>query len=270
MPYVAGVSAGAPTVVPMSTAADHFTAFVDATPLSTRLLAGESPARFRRRLLLERAAYLILTSDLTVLEIAHDSGFTGQATFATAFRQEFGSLPSVWRAEPTSYVIDAPGDVHFHPPAGLVLPAQHRMDGVDLVVEMVEHHVRLLGELVDQAQLVSDDDLDRGDLRASLSGLIDQLETLTATVHAGGTVAVDPYASVTAMRRRLDRIGPAFVDDVSRLAATGRFDESFVDAFSPSPRAQSYGAMVAYALTEGSHLRLLALARLRECGVAPS
>lgn len=247
----------------MTAAADHFTAFVDATPLSARMLAGESPARFRRRLLLERAAYLVLTSDLTLLEIAHDSGFTGQATFATAFRQEFGSLPSVWRAEPTSYVIDAPGEVHFHPPAGLLLPARHRMDAVDLIVEMVERHVRLLGELVDRAQLDSDDDLDRADLRATLSGLIDQLETLSA-VHAGGAVAVDPHASVTAMRRRLGRVGPAFVDDVSRLAATGRFDETVVDAFSPRPQVQSYGAMVAAVLTEGSHARLLALARLRD------
>lgn len=254
----------------MTTPADHFTAFLDETTLSSRMLGGEPRARFRRRILLERAAYLVLTTDRTLLEIAHDSGFTGQATFATAFRQEFGALPSVWRAEPTSYVIDAPGDVHFHPPAGLLLPARHRTDGVDLVVEMVERHVRLLGELVDRAQLVSDDDLDRTDLRASLSALIDQLASLSAVVHAGDAVAVDPLASVAGMRRRLDRVGPAFVDDVSRLAATGRFDETVIDAFSPSPQVQPYGAMVADVLTVGSHHRLLALARWGECGLGPS
>jgi hypothetical protein len=226
------------------------------------MLGGEPPARFRRRILMERAAYLVLTTDHTLLEIAHDSGFTGQATFATAFRQEFGALPSVWRAEPTSYVIDAPGDVHFHPPDGLRLPARHRMDGVDLVVEMVEQHVRLLGELVDRAQLVSDEDLDGAGLRRSLSTLVRQLETLSTAVHAGDAVAVDPLASVVVMRRRLDRVGPAFVDDVARLSATGRFDETVVDGFSPGPQAQSYGAMVADVLTEGYHLRLLALATL--------
>lgn len=246
----------------MTTAADYLIAFVDATPLSARVLAGESPARFRRRLLIERAAYLMLTTDLSLLDVAHDSGFTGQATFATAFRQEFGVLPSVWRAEPTSFVIDAPGDVHFHPPAGLRLPARHRIDGADLVVEMAEHHVRLLGELVDQAHLVSDDDLDCADLRTSLSGLIDQLETFSAAVHAGDDVVIDPLASVTAMRRRLDRVGPLFVDDVSRLAAAGRFDETVVEAFLPVPQVQSYGAMVADVLTLGSHLRLLATSRL--------
>jgi hypothetical protein len=263
----------------LTTAAEHFTAFLDATPLSSRMLAGESPARFRRRLLLERAAYLALTTDLTLLDIAHDSGFTGQASFATAFRQEFGALPSAWRAEPTSYVIDAPGDVHFHPPAGLRLPARHRMDGVDLVVEMVEHHVWLVGELVERARLVSDDDLDQtsersdegidgGTLRSVLSRLIGQMETLNAAVHDGAyDVAVEDHESVTSMRRRLDRVGPELVDDVSRLAAAGRFDETFVEAFSPTPHVLSYGAMVAHVLTFGAHHRLLALSRLRECGV---
>jgi AraC-like DNA-binding protein len=247
----------------MPTPADHFTAFLDSTPLTDRVLAGESRARFRRRILLERAAYLVLTTDRTLLDVAHDSGFTGQATFATAFRQEFGALPSVWRAEPTSYVIDAPSEVHFHPPAGLRLPARHRMDGTDLVVEMVEQHVRLVGELVDRARLVSDVDLDRDDLRSSLSRLIGQLEMLDAAVHdREHDVRFEAHESVTSMRRRLDRVGPAFVDDVSRLAATGRFDETFVDAFSPDPQVLSYGAMVAQVLTVGSHLRLLTLARL--------
>ena len=249
----------------MTTAADHLTAFVDSTPLSARVLAGESPARFRRRILLERAAYLVRTTDLTLLDIAHDSGFTGQATFATAFRQEFGALPSVWRAEPTSYAIDAPGDVHFHPPAGLRLPARRRTDGGDLLVEMAEHHVRLVGEIVDLAHLVSDDDLDRDGLRGSLSRLIGQLELLNAAVHDGTyDVRVEALESVTSMRRRLDRVGPAFVYDVSRLIATGRLDETFVDAFSSDPELLSYGAMVAQVLTDGSHLRLLVRARLAE------
>jgi hypothetical protein len=263
------VSADPATVGEVPTAAEHLTAFLDATPLSGRVLAGEPPARFRRRLLLERAAYLALTTDLTLLEIAHGSGFTGQATFATAFRQELGALPSAWRAEPTSYVVDAPGDVHFHPPDGLHLPARHRMDGMDLVVAMVEQHVRLLGELVDRAHLVSDDDLDRADLREPLTTLVGQLEALNAAVHPDADIdAPAPYASVPALRRRLDRAGPAFVDDVARLAAAGRFDEAVVDAFSPDPQVRSYGAMVADVLTVGSHLRLLAVARLRELGVA--
>ena len=262
------MSADLATLGEMPTAAEHLSAFLAATPPSGRLLSGESPARFRRRLLLERAAYLATSTDLTLLEIAHDSGFTGQATFATAFRQEFGVLPSAWRADPTSYAIDAPGDVHFRPPDGLHLPARHRMDGMDLVVEMVDQHVRRLGEILDEAQLVSDADLDRAEMRAPLTTLVGQLEALNAAVHSDADHSdadhSDPLPSLTALRGRLDLAGPAVVDDVARLAATGRFDETVVDAFSPGPIARSYAAMVADVLTLGSHLRLLAAARLAD------
>ena len=141
--------------------------------------------------------------------------------------------------EPTSFRIDAPNDVHFHPPSGLRLPARHRMDGVDLVVEMVEHHVWLVGELVDRARLVSEDDLDApfagsvegidgGTLRWALSRLVGQMEMWNAAVHdTDYDFAVEDHETVTSMRRRLDRVGPEFVDNVSLLAATGRFDETF-------------------------------------------
>jgi hypothetical protein len=92
------------------------------------------------------------------------------------------------------------------------------------------------------------------------------METLNALVHDGEPDPERPE-SLTALRRRLDRAGPELVDNVSLLAATGRFDETFVDAFSPTPRVMSYGAMVAHLLTFSAHDRLRALTRLRECGV---
>jgi hypothetical protein len=269
------------TSVPLvPTAADHFTAFLDRAADDARVragLAGESPARFRGRVLMERAAWLMTTTDRTLLDIALDSGFTGQAGFASAFRREFGVLPSVWRADPTSYVVEAPGEAHFHPPSGLRLPARHRSDGLDLVVAMVEHHVARVGELVERAGLVSDDHLDEvsdrtgpgagdGTLRGALSRLVDQMEELNAAVRddghddadGGGGIAV-ARESVVSMRRRLDRVGPELVHHVTRLAASGRFDETFVEAFSPTPQVRSYGAMVAHVLTSGAHDRVLAL-----------
>ena len=248
-------------------------------------MAGESLARFRGRILLERAAYLALTTDRTLLDIARDSGARSQEVFTRAFRREHGVLPSVWRAEPTSWRIDAPGDVHVHPPVGLRLPARHRMDGVDLVIEMVEHHVRLVDELLERAGLLAEEELDRAStgsvdgheggedhsLRWALTRLVDQVELFGQVVHdvnvSDVDVGVERRESLTSLRSRLDRAGPAFVDDVSRLASTGRLDEAVVDAFSPAPQVLSYGAMVAHVLTSAPQLRLLALARLRECGV---
>ena len=107
----------------MPTPADHFSALVDrlatdvdAMPPSAeemaqvaglsrsqlervaRAVAGESPARFRGRILLERAAYLMVSTDRTLLDIALDSGFASHEAFTRAFRREFGSPPGEWRS----------------------------------------------------------------------------------------------------------------------------------------------------------------------------
>lgn len=116
------------------TAADHFTAFVeraiadDVGARIRRAMAGESPSRFRDRLLLERAAWLALSTGRTLQDIAADCGFRGYDVFVRAFRRELGASPSQWRADPTSWVVDAPGDVHFSPPDGIVLPAWSSYD----------------------------------------------------------------------------------------------------------------------------------------------
>ena len=137
-------------------------------------MAGESPARFRDRLLLERAAHLVATTDRPLQVIAAECGFRGYDVFSRAFRRELGALPSQWRADPTSWAIDAPGDVHFHAPLSVRLPARSRVDSVDLVVEMVEHHVHVVGTLLERAGQVSDVELDRpsgaASLRSALTG----------------------------------------------------------------------------------------------------
>lgn len=286
----------------MPSTPDHYAAFlgrIAADPAArpddpglarvARAAAGEPPARLRARLLLERAAYRIVATEDTLRDIVAESGFPSAEVFNRAFRREHGVLPSVWRADPTTHLLDSPGDVHFHPPAGLRLPPRHRMDGVDLVVEMVEHHVERLDDLVAAAALVADAVLDVplgapaaeqhaavSSPRAALSLLVAELEQFDALVHDAGrdvtgqdvtgarpSAAQEPE-SLPSIRRRLDRAGPAFVDDVSLLAATGRFDETFVDASTSTPRVRSYGALVRDVLVDSGHLRLLVLARLRD------
>ena len=54
-----------------------------------------------------------------------------------------------WRAGPTSFQIEAPSTVHFNPPGGLRLPAERKVTAMDLITRMVEHHVWLIGEMLD-------------------------------------------------------------------------------------------------------------------------
>jgi AraC family transcriptional regulator len=58
---------------------------------------GETPGTHQRRLRLDRAAWLLLTSRATVLDVALKTGFENHETFTRAFRTRFGVTPSVFR-----------------------------------------------------------------------------------------------------------------------------------------------------------------------------
>jgi AraC-like DNA-binding protein len=229
-----------------------------ATSRFRRALAGESSARFADRIVLERAAHLVTTTGRTLEDIARESGFRGYDVFARAFRREYGALPSVWRANPTSCAIDAPGEVHFHPPGSVRLPARSRMDSVDLVVEMVEHHVRTVGDLVDAAARVGPDDTTLGTV---LGELVSRMERLVALVHEPSS---DTEVGGGSLRDRLGRVGPDYVAAVALIGASGRFDEAVVDAFSPAPSTVTFAAMVTNAVTDADDLLRTARSRLAE------
>jgi len=58
---------------------------------------GETPGSHQRRLRLDRGAWLLLTSRLTILDIALETGFECHETFTRAFRTRFGETPSSFR-----------------------------------------------------------------------------------------------------------------------------------------------------------------------------
>jgi AraC family transcriptional regulator len=60
---------------------------------------GETPGTHQRRLRLDRAAWLLLTSPATVLDVALETGFENHETFTRAFRTRFGVTPSVFRKD---------------------------------------------------------------------------------------------------------------------------------------------------------------------------
>ena len=56
--------------------------------------AGEPPAALRRRILLERAAYQLITTDHDILRVAVEAGYASNEAFTRAFRRAFGLAPS--------------------------------------------------------------------------------------------------------------------------------------------------------------------------------
>jgi AraC family transcriptional regulator len=241
-------------------------------------VAGETPARFRRRVLLERGAYRLVTSDMTVLDIAVEAGYSSHEAFTRAFQRAYGAPPSAWRAAPRRFQLPARNRVHFHPPGSLRLPARSKVTAMDLLTTMVEHHIWLTGEMITRAARLPADQLDRpielsvdDDLqtvRSLLSRLIGQMDMWNCAIaNRAYDWSLEENESTDAMRRRLALVAPAFLSEVREVVADGRLDETFVDALCQPAEVFTYGGMIAHVLTFAAHRRTLVALALSTAGV---
>ena len=73
-------------------------------------------------MLLERAAYRLVTTRASVLDVAIEAGYGSNEAFTRAFGRAYGVAPREFRARPGPLRLAAPNAVHFHPPGGLRLP----------------------------------------------------------------------------------------------------------------------------------------------------
>jgi len=245
-----------------------------------RATAGETPGRFRRRVLLERAAYRLVTSAATVLEIGVEAGYSSNEAFTRAFHRAYGVAPSAWRMSPRRIQLDCANGVHFHPPGGLRLPARSEVTSMDLIAKMIDHHVWLIGEMIDRAARLTDDRLDAPievsvegidddpTIRSLLSRLIGQMDMWNAAIaDRKYDWSIESGESIASMRSRLASAGRTFVDHVDDVIQTGRLDETFVDALCEPAEVFTYGGMIAHVLTFAAHRRTLVAGALTSAGI---
>jgi AraC family transcriptional regulator len=233
-----------------------------------RSIAGEPPQAFRRRILLERAAYRMVTTRAPLLDIAVEAGYGSHEAFTRAFTRAYGTSPSAWRRKPGHLQIAAPSDVHFHPPGSLRLPARDQVTPMELLTRMVEHHVWLTGEMVRVAGRLTDEQLDqvieldvdddRQTVRSLLSRLIGQMGMWNAALATRDyDWSVEEHESLTSMRERLAAEGPTYLTHVREVVDAGRLDDTFVDALCEPAEVFTYGGMIAHVLTFAAHRRTL-------------
>ena len=241
--------------------------------------AGEPPARFRRRVLLERAAFRLLSSEVSVTCAAHEAGYTSHEGFTRAFTRAYGVGPREWRRAPTAVLLDAPNGVHFHPPAGLRLPSSGKTGtAMDLIVRMVEHHVWLVTEMIERAArldtavldqpLTTNSDVDdEPTVRSLLSRLVGQMDMWNKTINMQEyDWGVEQGECLGSMRDRLGVAGPAFLDQVRRTAGEGRLDDTFVSTLDTPAKVYTYGGLIAHVLTFAAYRRTVVLGALSTAG----
>ncbi len=67
---------------------------------------GESPARYQRRLRLERSALTLRSTDERIIDIAIAAGFESHEAFTRAFRSHFGVAPASYRRHASPLSVD--------------------------------------------------------------------------------------------------------------------------------------------------------------------
>jgi AraC family transcriptional regulator len=243
-----------------------------------RSVAGEPPRAFRRRILLERAAYRMITTSVPLLDIAVEAGYGSHEAFTRAFTKAYGAPPAEWRRRPGHLQIAAPSDVHFHPPGSLRLPARDKVTSMDLLTKMVEHHIWLTGEMVRLAErlteeqldqpIVLDADDDQQTIRSLLSRLIGQMGMWNAALATRDyDWSVEEHESLSSMRERLAIEGPTYLAHVRDVVAGDRLDDTFVDALCEPAEVFTYGGMIAHVLTFAAHRRTLVVLAFGRHGV---
>ncbi len=251
----------------------HFDRVIAAT-------AGESPARFRRRVLLERAAFRLVTTRATILDVAVEAGYSSHEAFTRAFTRAYGVPPKQWRREPTRFALESPNGVHFQPPGSLRLPGREKVQSMDLLVRMVEHHVWLIGQMLDRAGGLSDEQLDTPieisvegidddpTLRSLLSRLVGQLDMWGAAIeNREYDFSVERGESILHMRARLADVGPAFLSEVREACDRGRLGDALLCPGNDTVEVYTFGGMVAHVLTFAAHRRTLVAGRLYDLGI---
>ena len=122
-------------------------------------LIAESPAEMRRRFLLERAAWQLVRTALSVTEIALDAQYGSLEAFTRAFGKAFGVSPSLYRRMgPTHFHLPAPNGFHFCAPGSGSKGDSNDMDLFDLFAGNDSWHT---SRLLDSAMTLTDEQLDR-------------------------------------------------------------------------------------------------------------
>jgi AraC-like DNA-binding protein len=225
---------------------------------------GESPGVFRRRLLLERAAFELSVTDRSVTELAFDAGYGSPEAFTKAFGRIFGVPPTDFRGSRTAeFRAPAPNGVHFHPPGGLLVPGDdQRRKAMDLTDRMIEHDNSLGRTLIEAAGRLPEAALeDRVELdpppyafgteersiRSMLNRLVFTKEMWTAAI-TGREFTASEDVSIDGMRTRFEHAGDEFAALVRDIRDRGAWDTAFVDATCEPPETFTFGGAVAHVL----------------------
>ncbi|PKZ63152.1 AraC family transcriptional regulator [Gordonia terrae] len=245
--------------------------------------AGEAPVALRRRVLLERAAWLLQRGQ-SVTDVAFESGYSSVDGFARAFSRAFGHSPGRMGAVGEhSHWLPAPNGIHFHSPTALYVDSGSPTteDAGNVVMLMVRHDLDDIEALLDAAknvdvaswtaprlagnQLLSWSEPEEN-LAQVISHLVADKLPWLSTIEGADLPPAAPTELTDLVDLHRD-IAPRWLALVRDIDRRGAWQDRVIDALCDPPESFLLSQIVAHVLTFSAHRRLIARWMLRESGV---
>ena len=247
-----------------------------------RAIVEETPVAMRRRLLLERAAWQLSRTQLSVTDISLSANYGSLEAFTRAFRKAFQVSPSLYRRLGLTYThLHATNGIH-HCSSKDTKGADRSMDLFDIFAGQESWHTRRLLEL---AKTLNDEQLDRPlknqmkifpwdgpdqSLRQILDRMVQTKEVWAAALTGGSMPLLDNSPpedrTASAMLARMEKADAAFHSVLTDVRNRSAWEDTFVDALCEPPETFTFGGMFADVITFNAHRRMLAIDALQRLG----
>lgn len=238
-----------------------------------RQTLGETPGGLRRRLLLERSAYMLTETRASVTAIAIESGFDSLEAFSRAFRRAYGLTPSAFRLmERSEFRLCGASGVHFQP---LRAGSRHSGTGaeaMDLVERLIDHDAWTTRQMLLSVRGANESDVDRPlqphgkSVRELLERAVWQKEMWVAAMD-GVPLQKQTDRSIDGLLKRMDAAFPRFGEIARRVRDSGQWDAMFVDGVCEPAETFSYGGAFAHVITHAAYRRQVLLDALDQIGI---
>jgi AraC family transcriptional regulator len=248
-----------------------------------RAMIEETPVAMRRRLLLERAAWQLSRTQLSVTVIGLNANYGSLEAFTRAFGKAFKVSPSLYRRMGVTYThLHATNGIHHYSGRDDTKGNDRSMDLFDIFSGQESWHTRRLLEL---AKTLNDEQLDRPlknqmkvfpwdgpdqSLRQILDRMVQTKEVWAAALTGGSMPLLDNAPpddrTPSVMLARMDKADAAFHSVLTDVRNRSAWEDTFVDALCEPPETFTFGGMFADVITFNAHRRMLAIDALQRLG----
>jgi AraC-like DNA-binding protein len=248
-----------------------------------RAMSEETPVAMRRRLLLERAAWQLSRTQLSVTDISLNANYGSLEAFTRAFRKAFKVSPSLYRRMGVTYThLHTTNGIHHYSGRDDTKGTDRSMDLFDIFAGQESWHTRRLLEL---AKTLNDEQLDRPlknqmkifpwdapdqSLRQILDRMVQTKEVWAAALTSGSMPLLDNAPpedrTPSAMLARMKTADAAFHSVLTDVRNRSAWEDTFVDALCEPPETFTFGGMFADVITFNAHRRMLAIDALQRLG----